>query len=510
MDFKKNIFEDFLRMQNKMWEEQVKMYQNFMKSFQMDNEIFQADLFKNFKQWNNMDFFQEYKKFADGAEKNFRDMMEKVPNVNLALEAYKENIKMANRLYQAYEKLLTEGNYQSVQEALKKVYEVWNEQFINLARKNLESFLPAQSQEWIENFHLDRFLQPFLAQQKKALDFYEEAFQQEPQLMTDRIKNFYNEWIEKVAELPTVGMKDEWKAQNKENLKAYLDLQLKLLELNLFLKRQSQSLGVKAQRECLNNLEREEGVETFADFYESWTKELEKAYEELIQSKEYQQLSQEVIDLVKVNRSKYDAYLEEKLQDSPIFTAKKAQDFFGDFTKVRDDVEIGKMTQNEMSKDMEVLRMNVEKDKRELSQKFLDLQNKSEQGHMDLKQALEQVKLNDRSAEMQKELKTLEDEKKAAKEEIENLKRELAQLKAADSSKEVEGLKREIAQLKAAQDEVNQLKGELESLKNSKSSQDVESLKEELANLKKEWESVKVKEAPAKKTGTTTTKKTTK
>lgn len=474
MDFQKNIFEDFFQMQNKMLEEQTKMYQNFMKNFPLNNAFANGEVWKNFQPLNNMDFFAEYKKFADAAERNFRELMGQVPNVNMVLDQYQENVKLLDRVYDAYVKLLTQGDYRLLQDAVKEVYETWNEQFIQLSRQQMEVFLPKQSQEFVANFNLDRFVQPFLAQQKKALSFYEEMIKKEPQVFVDRIANFYDDLLQKVTEVPVIGVNEELQAKNKENLKVYLDLQLKLLEFNLFLTRASKTYGIKAQKECLNKLETQAGMENFADFYEMWSKELKGAYDELKDSDEYQKLADEVVELVKKNRDKYDAYLEERLEDSPIFTAKKAQAIFGNFTKVRDDVEMGKMTQNELSKDVEVLRMNVEKDKRDLSQKFLDLQNKSEQGYMDLKQAVEQMKLNDTSETLQENVKSLEEDKAALQQEVDNLKKELEQVKAADNKEEVAALK------------------------------------EELAALKKEVEEVKSAKKPATKTTSKTTKKTTK
>lgn len=477
MDFPKNIFEDFMKMQNKMLEDQTKLYENFMKSFDMEGSNWAANYFSNLKPLKELDFFNEYNKLSANAEMNLKEWLKRVPNMDAAMESYRENIKLLDRVYEAYVALFFQGNYREASEKVKEVYTAWNEQFIQLAKKNFETFLPKQSREIFENFQMDQFLKPFLDQSKQALDFYEEAMKQEPVIVVDKVRDFYEDMLNNADKVPMIGVSEEVKKKNKENFKTFLELQLKLLEFNLFLHRATRELGLQAQKNCLNRIEREHEMEDFADFYASWSKDLETAYSELIQSKEYQRLADEVLELVEDNRSKYYNMWEEQLKDSPIFTEAKAKKFLDhsdlkkEIKNVKDQVKAGEVSQHEVNKKIDEVKLKLDHETKELNQKFLELQQKSEKDDLELRESLGQLESRDDVAKIKKTIESFQKEQvDPTKKELEDLKKEVETLKKLDPKKELEQMEKAYEKdMKALKDEIAALKKELATDKKEKS-----------------------------------------
>lgn len=403
----KNFFEDMMEMQKNIFENQKEAYSKFMESFKLgDFKPFGTNMFvNNFK--NPMEFFKDYKEINEKFENNFKDFFAQVPGYKESLESYNKNMDFLNKLYLAYGDFYKDLDLVSAQNKLIELFEIYSDELVEMSKKYFYKLIPDSYYRVLENFNLEKFIRPAIENSKKSIDFYENAIQNRPELLVDDVKEFYQGILGKIFEMPTVGVSSEEKERSKKELENYLELELKLLDFNLFLEKKNQEAALKAQKAYIEGLETEASLEDFADFFKFYMGNFEKAYKELVNSNEYKEKAQEVLDIVEKNKESYKERFVEKLKDLPVATAKDAEKFLSeveDLTKGLDDEK---------------------KAKSSLERKVTRIKNESEKEIKALKE--EVAKLKEENAKVEVDA--------ALKKEIEEMKKELAALKAQVKAK---------------------------------------------------------------------------
>ena len=398
----RNFFEDMIKMQKNIFENQKEAYSKFMESFKFgDFKPFGANMFvNNFK--NPMEFFKDYREINDKFENNFKDFFSQVPGYKDSLECYNKNMEFLNKLYLAYGDFYKDLDLVSAQNKLIELFEIYSDELVEMSKKYFYKLIPDSYYRILENFNLEKFIKPAIENSKKSIEFYENAIQNRPELLVDDVKEFYQGILDKIFEMPTVGVSPEEKERSKKELENYLELELKLLDFNLFLEKKNQEAALKAQKAYIEGLETEASLEDFADFFKFYMGNFEKAYKELVNSNEYKEKAQEVLDIVEKNKESYKERFVEKLKDLPVATAKDAEKFLSeveDLTKGLDDEK---------------------KAQSSLERKVTRIKNESEKEIKALKE--EVAKLKEENAKVEVDA--------ALKKEIEEMKKELAALKA--------------------------------------------------------------------------------
>ncbi|MEQ3347027.1 poly(R)-hydroxyalkanoic acid synthase subunit PhaE [Peptoniphilus senegalensis] len=403
----RNFFEDMIKMQKNIFENQKEAYSKFMESFKFgDFKPFGANMFvNNFK--NPMEFFKDYREINDKFENNFKDFFSQVPGYKDSLECYNKNMEFLNKLYLAYGDFYKDLDLVSAQNKLIELFEIYSDELVEMSKKYFYKLIPDSYYRILENFNLEKFIKPAIENSKKSIEFYENAIQNRPELLVDDVKEFYQGILDKIFEMPTVGVSPEEKEKSKKELENYLELELKLLDFNLFLEKKNQEAALKAQKAYIEGLETEASLENFADFFKFYMGNFEKAYKELVNSNKYKEKAQEVLDIVEKNKESYKERFVEKLKDLPVATAKDAEKFLSeveDITKGLDDEK---------------------KAKSSLERKVTRIKNESEKEIKALKE--EVAKLKEENAKVEVDA--------ALKKEIEEMKKELAALKAQVKAK---------------------------------------------------------------------------
>ena len=398
----RNFFEDMMKMQKNIFENQKEAYSKFMESFKFgDFKPFGADMFvNNFK--NPMEFFKDYREINDKFENNFKDFFAQVPGYKDSLECYNKNIEFLNKLYLAYGNFYKDLDLVSAQNKLIELFEIYSDELVEMSKKYFYKLIPDSYYRILENFNLEKFIKPAIENSKKSIEFYENAIQNRPELLVDDVKEFYQGILDKIFEMPTVGVSSEEKEKSKKELQNYLELELKLLDFNLFLEKKNQEAALKAQKAYIEGLETEASLEDFADFFKFYMSNFEKAYKELINSNEYKEKVQEVLDIVEKNKESYKERFAEKLKDLPVATAKDAEKFLSEV--------------EDLTKGLD----NEKKAKSSLERKVTRIKNESEREINAFKEEVAKLKEENSKAEVDA----------ALKKEIEEMKKELAALKA--------------------------------------------------------------------------------
>lgn len=399
----KNFFEEMMEMQKNIFENQKEAYNKFMESFKFgDFKPFGANMFvNNFK--NPMEFFNNYKEMNEKFENNFREFFSQVPGYEDSLESYKKNMEFLNKLYFAYDDFYKDFDLVAAQNKLIELFELYSDELVEMSKKYFYKLIPDSYYRILENFNLEKFIRPVIENSKRSIDFYKNAIKNRPELLVSDVKDFYQGILDKIFEMPTIGVSPEEKEKSKRELQNYLDLELKLLDFNLFLEKKNQETALKAQRAYIDGLETEASLEDFADFYKFYMNNFEKAYKELVNSEEYKEKAQEILDIVEKNKEAYKERLVEKLADFPIATARDAEKFMSEvegLTKKFDDEKRAKTS---------------------LERKVTKIKTDSEKEIKALKEEVEKLK-------EENEKKKLE-ANEAVKKEIEELKKEIAALK---------------------------------------------------------------------------------
>lgn len=403
----RNFFEDMMKMQKNIFENQKEAYGKFMESFKFgDFKPFGANMFvNNFK--NPMEFFKDYREINDKFENNFKDFFAQVPGYKDSLECYNKNMEFLNKLYLAYGDFYKDLDLVSAQNKLIELFEIYSDELVEMSKKYFYKLIPDSYYRILENFNLEKFIKPAIENSKKSIEFYENAIQNRPELLVDDVKEFYQGILDKIFEMPTLGVSLEEKEKAKKELQNYLELELKLLDFNLFLEKKNQEAALKAQKAYIEGLETEASLEDFADFFKFYMSNFEKAYKELVNSNEYKEKAQEVLDIVEKNKESYKERFVEKLKDLPVATAKDAEKFLSEV--------------EDLTKGLD----NEKKAKSSLERKVTRIKNESEKEIKALKE--EVAKLKEEKAKVEVDA--------ALKKEIEEMKKELAALKAQVKAK---------------------------------------------------------------------------
>lgn len=407
--YNNNFFEDMMEMQKNIFEKQKEAYGKFMDSFNLgDYNPFAANMFtNNFK--NPMEFFNNYTEINKKFEENFREFFAQVPGYQDSIESYKKNMDFLNKLYLAYGDFYKDLDLVAAQNKLIELFELYSDELVEMSKKYFYKLIPDSYYRVLENFNLEKFIRPAIENSKKSMDFYENAIKNRPELLVADVKEFYQGILDKIYEMPTIGISPEEKEKSKRELQNYLDLELKLLDFNLFLEKKNQETALKAQRAYLEGLETEASLEDFADFYRFYMNNFEKAYKELVNSTDYKEKVQEILDLIEENKNAYKERFAEKLADLPIATAKDAEEFKNKVEGLTKDFDIEKKAKSSLERKVTRIKTDSEKEIKALKEEVEKLKEESAKKKLEADESL--------------------------KKEIEELKKEIAALKKANTNK---------------------------------------------------------------------------
>ena len=389
----KNFFEDMMEMQKNIFENQKEAYSKFMESFKLgDFKPFGTNMFaNNFK--NPMEFFKDYKEINEKFENNFKDFFAQVPGYKESLESYNKNMDFLNKLYLAYGDFYKDLDLVSAQNKLIELFEIYSDELVEMSKKYFYKLIPDSYYRVLENFNLEKFIRPAIENSKKSIDFYENAIKNRPELLVADVKDFYQGILDKIFEMPTLGISPEDKEKSKRELQNYLDLELELLDFNLFLEKKNQETALKAQRAYINGLESEASLEDFADFFKFYMNNFEKAYKELVNSDEYKEKAQEVLDIVEKNKESYKERLAERLKDIPVATLKDKEEFMGDIEGLTKELDDTKKAKSSLERKVNKIKSDSEKEIKVLKEEIAKLKEENKPANDEaLKKELDALK----------------------------------------------------------------------------------------------------------------------
>ena len=120
----------------------------------------------------------------------------------------------------------------------------------------------------------------------------------------------------------------------------------------------------------------------------------EKAYKELVNSDEYKEKAQEVLDIVEKNKESYKERLAERLKDIPVATLKDKEEFMGDIEGLTKELDDAKRAKSSLERKVNKIKSDSEKEIKALKEEVAKLKEENSKAQADeaLKKELDSLK----------------------------------------------------------------------------------------------------------------------
>ena len=119
----------------------------------------------------------------------------------------------------------------------------------------------------------------------------------------------------------------------------------------------------------------------------------EKAYKELVNSDEYKEKAQEVLDIVEKNKESYKERLAERLKDIPVATLKDKEEFMGDIEGLTKELDDAKKAKSSLERKVNKIKSDSEKEIKVLKEEIAKLKEENKPANDEaLKKELDALK----------------------------------------------------------------------------------------------------------------------
>ena len=120
----------------------------------------------------------------------------------------------------------------------------------------------------------------------------------------------------------------------------------------------------------------------------------EKAYRELVNSNEYKEKVQEILDIVEKNKESYMEKVAERLKDFPIATASDAEKFMGEVEGLTKGLDDAKKAKTSLDRKVNKIKSDSEKEIKALKEEVAKLKEEKAKVEVDaaLKKEIEEMK----------------------------------------------------------------------------------------------------------------------
>lgn len=314
-------YKDVMSFQQKMFEDWQKMFgfmnpQNYAKQNPYDIWISMMDMYSPFDASKympefNLEVFEKMinsQKLYLGAYEGWKNFNENV-------------IKPGNKIYK---------------ENLDQMVDQFNKIFVNnlipLMPKEIQGLM-TDTQSYINTYFksLENVLGPWATAYQNIADITMDSIYDDPMKLSDTLRQWkkaYDQTFGILVKSPVVGSSREMLEQNNKAIDAMIEM---LVSVSEFMTKSS-SVGYKyskeAFKEYVESLEKGEGVKTFKEFYDMWSKHVENAIETYFYTDEFSKLIAKTADSAMIFKIEYNKLIEKALADFPIVTISQVDNVY--------------------------------------------------------------------------------------------------------------------------------------------------------------------------------------
>lgn len=320
-DFDFTNFQDVMSFQKRMFEDWQKMFgymnpQNYYKQNPYDVWLNMMNMYNPFEASKFMPEFnlEVFEKMMN-SQKLYLGAYEGWKNFN------KNVIKPGNKLYK---------------ENVDKMVEQFNKIFLNnllpLMPKEIQGLM-TDTQSYFNTYFksLENFLGPWSSAYQNIADITMESIFDDPMKLSDTLiqwKKAYDQTFGILVKSPVVGSAREMLEQNNKAIDAMIEM---LVSVSEFMTKSS-TVGYKYSKDAfadyIKSLEKGEGVKTFKEFYDMWSKHVEGAMETYFYTDEFSKLIAKTADSAMIFKIEYNKLVEKALSDLPIVTISQVDNVY--------------------------------------------------------------------------------------------------------------------------------------------------------------------------------------
>ena len=320
-DFDFTNFQDVMSFQKRMFEDWQKMFgymnpQNYYKQNPYDVWLNMMNMYNPFEASKFMPEFnlEVFEKMMN-SQKLYLGAYEGWKNFN------KNVIKPGNKLYK---------------ENVDKMVEQFNKIFLNnllpLMPKEIQGLM-TDTQSYFNTYFksLENFLGPWSSAYQNIADITMESIFDDPMKLSDTLiqwKKAYDQTFGILVKSPVVGSAREMLEQNNKAIDAMIEM---LVSVSEFMTKSS-TVGYKYSKDAfadyIKSLEKGEGVKTFKEFYDMWSKHVENAMETYFYTDEFSKLIAKTADSAMIFKIEYNKLVEKALADLPIVTISQVDNVY--------------------------------------------------------------------------------------------------------------------------------------------------------------------------------------
>ena len=214
------------------------------------------------------------------------------------------------------------------------------EQFNKIFLNNLLPLMPKEiqglmtdTQSYFNTYFksLENFLGPWSSAYQNIADITMESIFDDPMKLSDTLiqwKKAYDQTFGILVKSPVVGSAREMLEQNNKAIDAMIEM---LVSVSEFMTKSS-TVGYKYSKDAftdyIKSLEKGEGVKTFKEFYDMWSKHVEGAMETYFYTDEFSKLIAKTADSAMIFKIEYNKLVEKALSDLPIVTISQVDNVY--------------------------------------------------------------------------------------------------------------------------------------------------------------------------------------
>ena len=320
-DFDFTNFQDVMSFQKRMFEDWQKMFgymnpQNYYKQNPYDVWLNMMNMYNPFEASKfmpefNLEVFEKMmnsQKLYLGAYEGWKNFNENV-------------IKPGNKLYK-----------ENVDQMVEQFNKIFLNNLLPLMPKEIQGLM-TDTQSYFNTYFksLENFLGPWSSAYQNIADITMESIFDDPMKLSDTLiqwKKAYDQTFGILVKSPVVGSAREMLEQNNKAIDAMIEM---LVSVSEFMTKSS-TVGYKYSKDAfadyIKSLEKGEGVKTFKEFYDMWSKHVENAMETYFYTDEFSKLIAKTADSAMIFKIEYNKLVEKALADLPIVTISQVDNVY--------------------------------------------------------------------------------------------------------------------------------------------------------------------------------------
>ncbi len=308
---------------------------------------------------NSMNFFKDIMDFNNKVLSSFSS--------SNPYDVYKKMSQGAEVYYNVYKlwEDLTEKSFTPTMDGYNKLYNKWKGKYMDFVNTSFIPYLPEQMKSFVKEpmelyklytDFVDKFWGPWFETKGDLKDYMVHATFKDPVAYLDFIKLWrdnYEKTFSKFLNSPTMGINREYLERQFESMDAFVKYITILGEFSATILSVTQETIGEVLKNYMEMLKDGTQPKTFKEFYEYWSKEIDKAYDKLFSTDDFSKLIAELTDATMIFKMRLDELMEDYLSFVPVPTKTEMDSLYKTVYELKKELKNTRKELDELKQDME-------------------------------------------------------------------------------------------------------------------------------------------------------------